>query len=133
MSASYATMPRISFPPISLRRRESYNLDRDWVVSDPKKDYDSDAWWERERDREEEEEFEKEKKAIARNGNVVHEKRRKMSRGTVNVKIVNEKKPATTTTMTTEGPPSFFRMTRRTLPTNPCSFSPSYYAHSQVS
>lgn len=43
----------------------------------------------RNRDREEEE-FEKEKKAIVRSGNVVHEKRRKMSRGTVNVKIVNE-------------------------------------------
>jgi hypothetical protein len=42
--------------------------------------------------------------------------------GTMNVKIVNEtneKKSATTTMMTAEGPPSFFRTTRRTLPTNP--------------
>jgi hypothetical protein len=48
-------------------------VDRDWEVSDSKKDYD--AWWERQREKEEEEEEEKEKKAIARSGSVVHEKR----------------------------------------------------------
>jgi ATP-binding cassette subfamily B (MDR/TAP) protein 1 len=103
-------------------------VDRDWEVSDTKKDYgDSDAWWERQQDKEEEEEFEKEKKAIARSGSVVHEKRRKMSRGTVNVKVVSEadekmKKPTTSTTTTTtgtQGPPSFFGTTLRTLPTIP--------------
>jgi hypothetical protein len=53
-------------------------VDRDWEVSDSKKNRN--AWWERQRDKEEEEEFEKENKAIVRSGNVVHEKRRKMRR-----------------------------------------------------
>jgi len=103
-------------------------VDREWEDvelkgSDLKEDYD--LWWEtqRERERQEEEEFEKEKKAIVRSGSVVHEKRRKMSRGViVDIKVDDPSPKPTSTTTTSNGthnPPSFFRTTLQILPTIP--------------
>jgi hypothetical protein len=59
---------------------------------------------------------------VVRSGSVVHEKRRKMSRG-MNLQVVNEDTKADKTTptmaMATTHPPTFFRTMIRTLPTIP--------------